>query len=113
MPTSVPSAKGVQPGGVYRAAVPAIERLRLDHAASVLVFERENRSYFAASVSDRGDAYFTEFQQRLRGLVAEQEAGVCHFHVVVGDNGEVLGRVNLVEVADGSAELGFVPPQER
>ena len=84
-----------------------IERLRLDHAAGVLVFERENRTYFAASVSDRGDDYFTDFQQRFRGLLAEQEAGVCHFHVVVGDNGEVLGRVNLVDVADGSAELGF------
>jgi hypothetical protein len=32
-----------------------IERLRLDHAATVLVFEQENRAYFAASVSDRGE----------------------------------------------------------
>ena len=84
-----------------------IERLRFDHAAAVLVFERENRAFFAASVSDRGDDYFTEFQQRFHGLLAEQEAGVCHFHVVVGDIGEVLGRVNLVDVADGAAELGF------
>jgi ribosomal-protein-alanine N-acetyltransferase len=84
-----------------------IERLRLDHAAAVLGFERENRAYFAASVSDRGDDYFTDFRRRFRGLLVEQEAGVCHFHVIVGDNGEVLGRVNLVDVADGCAELGF------
>lgn len=88
-------------------AVPMIERLRVDHAAPVLVFEKENRAYFAASVSDRGDDYFAEFQQRFHGLLAEQEAGECHFHVVVGDNGEVLGRVNLIDVADGAAELGF------
>lgn len=87
--------------------MPTIERLRPDHADAVLVFERDNRAYFAASVSDRGDAFFTEFPQRLRGLLAEQEAGVCHFHVVLGDDGEVLGRVNLVDVADGSADLGF------
>jgi ribosomal-protein-alanine N-acetyltransferase len=87
--------------------VPVIERLRLDHAAAVLVFERENRAYFAASVSDRGDDYFTDFRQRHRALLAEQATGTCHFHVVVGDGGEVLGRVNLVDVADGSAELGF------
>jgi ribosomal-protein-alanine N-acetyltransferase len=87
--------------------VPTIERLRPDHAAAVLVFERENRSYFAASVSDRGDDYFAGFQQRFRGLLEEQETGACQFHVVIGDNGEVLGRVNLVDVADGSAELGF------
>ncbi|HEX7306383.1 GNAT family N-acetyltransferase [Lentzea sp.] len=84
-----------------------IERLRLDHAAAVLAFERENRAYFAASVPDRGNDFFTDFQQRFRGLLTEQEAGVCHFHVVVGHTGEVVGRVNLVDVADGSAELGF------
>jgi len=84
-----------------------IERLRPDHAAAVLVFERENRAYFAASVSDRGDDYFTGFQQLFRDLLAEQAAGVCHFHVIVGDNGEVLGRVNLFDVADGSADLGY------
>lgn len=93
--------------GVYCSAVPVIERLRLDHAAAVLVFERENRAYFAASVSDRGDDYFMGFQQRHRALLAEQAAGVCHFHVVVGDSGEALGRVNLVDVADSCAELGF------
>jgi ribosomal-protein-alanine N-acetyltransferase len=91
----------------YRAPVPVIERLRLDHAAAVLAFERENRAYFAASVSDRGDDFFTEFHQRFRDLLAEQDAGVCHLHVVVGDNGEVVGRVNLFDVADGSAELGL------
>ncbi|MBP2325622.1 ribosomal-protein-alanine N-acetyltransferase [Kibdelosporangium banguiense] len=87
--------------------MPKIERLRLDHAAAVLAFEQENRAYFAASVPDRGDDYFAEFQQRFRALLAEQDAGICHFHVVAGDNGEVLGRVNLVDVADGSADLGF------
>jgi hypothetical protein len=46
--------------------MPLIERLRLDHAAAVLVFERENRAYFAASVSDRGDEYFTGFHARHR-----------------------------------------------
>lgn len=73
----------------------------------MLGFERENRAYFALSVSDRGDDYFSEFRQRFDGLLAEQEAGVCHFHVIVGDDGRVVGRVNLVDVADGSAELGF------
>lgn len=87
--------------------VPVIECLRADHAAAVLVFERENRAWFAASVPDRGDDFFTEFHRRFDGLLAEQEAGLCRFHVVVGDQGEVLGRVNLVDLADGCAELGF------
>jgi ribosomal-protein-alanine N-acetyltransferase len=83
-----------------------IERLRPDHAPALLAFEQENRTYFAASISDRGDDYFTHFAKRHEALLAEQDAGVCHFHVVLID-GELLGRVNLVDVTDGSAELGF------
>ncbi|TXS13442.1 hypothetical protein EAO70_17135, partial [Streptomyces sp. adm13(2018)] len=82
-----------------------LERLRSDHAPALLVFERENRGYFAASVPDRGDAYFTDFAERHQGLLDEQEAGGIHFHVLVGEGGEILGRFNLVDVAEGSAEL--------
>lgn len=84
-----------------------IERLRADHAPGVLAFERANREWFAASVPDRGEEYFASFADRHRALLAEQDTGDCHFHVVLGDDGEVLGRVNLVDVADGAAELGF------
>lgn len=87
--------------------MPAIERLRLDHAVALLAFERENRAYFAASVPDRGEDYFAHFDARHRALLGEQAAGLCHFHLVVGDGGAVLGRVNLVDVTAGSAELGF------
>ncbi|MFJ4870607.1 GNAT family N-acetyltransferase [Streptomyces sp. NPDC088757] len=85
----------------------ALERLRPDHAPALLAFERENRAYFAASVPDRGDAYFTDFDARHRALLDEQETGTVHFHVLVGEGGEVLGRFNLVDVADGGAELGY------
>lgn len=84
-----------------------IERLRPDHAAALLAFEQENRAYFAASIPDRGDDYFAHFDERHRALLDEQATGRCHFHLVVGDDGAVLGRVNLVDVADGAAELGF------
>lgn len=87
--------------------MPAIERLRLDHGAALLVFEQENRAYFATLVSDRGDDYFTHFDERLGGLLDEQATGRCHCHVLIGEAGEVVGRVNLVDVADSSAELGF------
>ncbi|MFJ8854345.1 GNAT family N-acetyltransferase [Streptomyces sp. NPDC102437] len=87
--------------------MPELQRLRPDHAPALLTFEQENRTYFAASVPDRGDAYFTDFAARLTALLTEQDAGLCHFHVLVAPDGEVLGRFNLVDVADGSAELGF------
>jgi ribosomal-protein-alanine N-acetyltransferase len=87
--------------------VPVLERLRVDHAAALLAFELANRAYFAASVPDRGDAYFREFDARLRSLLDEQAIGACHFHVLVEPDGSAVGRVNLVDVADGSAELGY------
>ncbi|MFE9820402.1 GNAT family N-acetyltransferase [Streptomyces sp. NPDC005773] len=87
--------------------MPELQRLRPDHAPALLAFERENRAFFAASVPDRGDDYFTHFAAHLAERLAEQVTGACHFHVLVAENGEVLGRFNLVDVADGAAELGF------
>ncbi|WP_030542323.1 GNAT family N-acetyltransferase, partial [Streptomyces albus] len=85
-----------------------LQLLRPEHARALLEFERENRAFFAASIPDRGDDYFAHFDARLRALLEEQAAGVCFFHVLVDEDGEVLGRVNLVDAAaDGSAELGY------
>ncbi|WP_329225243.1 GNAT family N-acetyltransferase [Streptomyces sp. NBC_00111] len=84
-----------------------LERLRPDHAPALLAFERQNRGYFAASIPDRGDDFFTGFDARHTELLAEQAAGLLHFHVLVDGGGAVLGRVNLVDVAGGSAELGY------
>lgn len=87
--------------------MPELQRLDARHAPALLRFERENRAYFARSVPDRGDGYFTEFAARHAELLAEQATGRCHFHLLVDDDGTVLGRFNLVDVADGSAELGY------
>jgi len=84
-----------------------LQLVRLDHAPALLAFERENRAYFAASVPDRGDEFFAEFDTRYAQLLAWQAAGTDYFHLLVAERGEVVGRVNLTEVADGSAELGY------
>ncbi|MFG1832595.1 GNAT family N-acetyltransferase [Micromonospora chersina] len=87
--------------------MPALERLATRHAPALLRFEQENRAYFARFVPDRGDDYFDEFDDRLTDLLKEQDSGECHFHVLVDEDGTVLGRFNLVDVADRSAELGY------
>ncbi|SCL56782.1 GNAT family N-acetyltransferase [Micromonospora peucetia] len=84
-----------------------LERLAAHHATALLRFERENREWFARSVPDRGDAYFAGFAERHAGLLAEQATGGCHFHVLVEADEAVIGRFNLVDVADGEAELGY------
>ncbi|MER7279148.1 GNAT family N-acetyltransferase [Dactylosporangium sp. NPDC000244] len=87
--------------------MPELERLHAGHAQAVLAFELANRAYFAASVSDRGDAYFDQFTDRYDALLAEQEAGICAFYVLVGDDGSVLGRFNLYDIEDHTATLGY------
>jgi ribosomal-protein-alanine N-acetyltransferase len=84
-----------------------LQRLGARHAGALLAFERDNRAFFASMVPDRGDDYFTEFDDRHVALLAEQATGRCHFHVLVGDDGAVLGRFNLVDVENAGADLGF------
>ncbi|TCC66619.1 N-acetyltransferase [Kribbella pittospori] len=84
-----------------------LEPLTAEHADAVLAFERENREYFAAWIEDRGDDFFTSFAERHQALLAEQEAGICRFHVLVDASGAVVGRVNLMDLENGSAELGY------
>jgi [ribosomal protein S5]-alanine N-acetyltransferase len=87
--------------------VPELQRLRADHAAAVFAFELANRAYFAASISDRGDEFFEQFAERHSALLAEQEAGICAFYVLVAEDGSVLGRFNLYDLEDGTARLGY------
>ena len=87
--------------------MPELQRLRADHALAVLAFELANRAYFAASISDRGDEFFDQFTERHSALLAEQEAGIGAFYVLVAEDGSVLGRFNLVFAGDGTAELGY------
>jgi ribosomal-protein-alanine N-acetyltransferase len=87
--------------------MPELQPLREDHAPAVLAFERMNRSYFAASITDRGDEYFQDFTARHTALLAEQASGVGAYYVLVADDGSVMGRFNLFLDGDGTANLGY------
>jgi [ribosomal protein S5]-alanine N-acetyltransferase len=87
--------------------MPRLELLDGRHRAEVLRFELENREFFARSISDRGDDYFTGFDEGYAELLADQAAGQVYFHVLTDDDASVLGRFNLYAVADGTAEVGY------
>ena len=53
-----------------------LQRLRAGHAPAVLAFELANRAYFAAFVSDRGDAFYHQFTERHNALLARCQAVV-------------------------------------
>jgi len=94
--------------------MPELQRLQAGHAPAVLSFELANRAYFATFISDRGDEFYEHFTEQYKALLAEQEAGTSVFHVLVGEDGTVLGRFNLylVDHEDGTAELGYRVAQQ-
>ena len=49
----------------------------------------------------------SQFTDRYNALLAEQEAGICAFYVLVAEDSSVLGRFNLVDIEDHTAELGY------
>jgi ribosomal-protein-alanine N-acetyltransferase len=87
--------------------MPELQQLRTDHAPAVLAFELANRTYFAASISDRGDDFFDQFADDYKALLAEQDAGLRASYAVVAEDGSVLGRFNLANIKDLTAELGY------
>jgi [ribosomal protein S5]-alanine N-acetyltransferase len=87
--------------------VPDLQPLRADHAPAVLAFELANRAYFAASINDRGDEFFDQFAAQHSAMLAEQEAGLGAYYVLVAEDGSVLGRFNLYRFEDGTADLGY------
>lgn len=87
--------------------MPELRQLHADLAPAVLDFELANRAYFAAFISDRGDEYFAHFTEQYADRLAEQEAGLGAYYLLVADDGSVLGRFNLIFVGDGAAELGY------
>ena len=87
--------------------MPELQRLRADHGPAILAFELANRAYFAASISDRGDEFYDQFTEQHNALLAEQETGTCAAHVLVGEDGSILGTFNLRDIEDGTAELGY------
>ena len=87
--------------------MPELQQLHPGHAPAILAFELANRSYFAASISDRGDEYFDQFDEQLSALLAEQEASAGAYYVLVDTDGSVLGRFNLYRFSGGTAELGY------
>ena len=87
--------------------MPELKRLHVSHGPAVLAFEVANRAYFAASISDRGDDFFAQFAERFDALLAEQATGRRACYLLVGEDSSVLGRFNLVDIEDHTAELGY------
>ena len=87
--------------------MPELQLLCAKHGPAVLAFELANRAYFAESISDRGDAFYDSYAERLESMLAEQAAGANAFYVYADEGGAILGRFNLYDIKDGAAKLGY------
>jgi ribosomal-protein-alanine N-acetyltransferase len=85
----------------------ALERVRADHLDAVLAFELANRRYFARFITDRGDDFFERYAEHHHQLLAEQDRGVCIFHLLFDPAGAIVGRFNLYDLNEGAAEVGY------
>lgn len=86
-----------------------IEKLRLEDAEAVIYFEKENRAYFEKMVPSRGDDYYyyDKFITRHQQLLTEQNQGLSYFYLIRKTNGEILGRINFVDI-DNSQNSGHI-----
>ncbi|WP_394218779.1 GNAT family N-acetyltransferase [Halobacillus trueperi] len=86
-----------------------IEKLRYEDAEELFDFECENRWYFEKMVPSRGDEYydFDTFMMNHKKLLDEQKQGLSYFYLIKKTTGEILGRINIVDV-DESRHLGFL-----
>ena len=69
--------------------MPELQQLDAGHGPAILAFELANRAYFAEFISDRGDDFFDQFADRYKALLAEQNAGVGAYYVLVADDGSM------------------------
>ncbi len=89
-----------------------LRRLSEDDGPEILAFELTNRTYFAASISDRGDEFFEDFDSGFEELLSVQNTGRDAYYVLVDEDDSILGRFNLLGIEGDAAELGYRVAQE-
>jgi [ribosomal protein S5]-alanine N-acetyltransferase len=80
--------------------------LSLDDAAALTAIVREDRDFLAPWEPSRTESWFTEDGQReeIRVKLEQQARGLVVPHVVLDDDDEVVGRINLNNVVRGAFE---------
>lgn len=86
-----------------------VSRLRTEDAEDLFSFEEENRTYFERMVPSRGEEYYQldTFLRRHEDLLAEQDRGLSYFYLIRTEAGEILGRINVVDI-DPIEKLGVI-----
>lgn len=86
-----------------------IRTLGQEDAGQLLKFELANRDWFERHIAPRGDAFYSEegVLGHIREFLAAHRSGTLHPCLIVGQDGEILGRANLKNIEAGGAEVGY------
>lgn len=75
-------------------------------------FELENRAFFESKFLSRHSSYYSydNFKTIVKQLIEEQEKDLVYMYLIKAEDGEIVGRANLVSITRGNfnkAELGY------
>ncbi|WP_456271926.1 GNAT family N-acetyltransferase [Bacillus sp. AK031] len=86
-----------------------LDRLKMEDAEQLFAFELENRGFFETMVPSRGADYYNyeTFLSKHKLLLKEQEEEISFFFLIKNKAGEILGRMNLVDI-DPSTKIGHI-----
>lgn len=75
----------------------------------LLAFELANRAFFEASIQPRAAAYYSQegVSQAIDAAIDDAAAGRGYQFLLKSGQGDILGRINLRDVEQGSAVLGY------
>lgn len=83
--------------------MPATRLVSLDDAPVLAALVRDNRDFMAPFEPARAEGYFTDRGQLalIRDLLARHEEGRTLPHVILDEDGSVVGRITLNEIVRG------------
>lgn len=92
--------------------MPFTRLVKRDDAAAIAEILDRNREFMAPTEPDRAESFYTvEGQSQIIGVaLADYQAGIRLPHVILDDDGTVVGRATLNEIVRGplqSASLGY------
>lgn len=88
-----------------------LRKLRIEDAARLLEFARDNRTWFEQFIEPRFDSFYSVdgVEAHIRECLDENERGVLYPCVLADRTGEIVGRANLrnIDHAARSAKIGY------
>lgn len=85
--------------------------LSMGDANVLFEFETSNKEFFEKYVPPRPESYFNykEFVKILEALLEEQQVNKSLFFLIKNENGEIIGRINLVDIdwITKTGEVGY------